>query len=260
MSYYDFPGPVEITGNCSGTYEHGQIVTPGYPNDYLKHGSCSWDIEGTTGMMNIELSFLDFQTEPTHDFLYVYDGNTSSYNQIAELSGYSRPGNIVSTRNQLHLRWIADHSVQRRGFKIIVGSIEVSGTCNGTYNNLRREITTPQYPNKYLNNGNCSWDIGGPPGTKFELIFKDFDTEKNYDFLYIYDGNSQSSNQIAAVTQTTPTPSGPDRSGLSGSIRPGNVFSTGNRLHLQWKTDDTRVRKGFKIEIAAESYGMYQIC
>ena len=55
--------------------------------------------------------------ESNADFVYVYDGNSSSARLIGRFSGSSRPGPSVSSSNQLHVRFTSDGSSQHYGFK-----------------------------------------------------------------------------------------------------------------------------------------------
>ena len=56
-------------------------------------------------------------TESNADFVFVYDGNSSSARLIGRFSGSSRPGPSVSSSNQLHVRFTSDGSSQHYGFK-----------------------------------------------------------------------------------------------------------------------------------------------
>ena len=54
-----------------------------------------------------------------------------------------------------------------------------------------------------------------------------------YDYLEIYDGASSGSSKIG--------------NRLCGSTRPSNKVSSGNRLYLKWRSDDSEHHSGFKI-------------
>ena len=75
-----------------------------------------------------------------------------------------------------------------------------------------------------------------PLGKRIELRFSRFRTEATHDILKIYDGRSSSTRQIET---------------LSGFATPRNKYSSGNRLHLVWKSDVNREESGFKIEVRA---------
>ncbi|MBR4838153.1 MAG: T9SS type A sorting domain-containing protein [Bacteroidales bacterium] len=68
------------------------------------------------------------------------------------------------------------------------------------------------------------------PGAKIQVVFQSFDTENNYDFLYIYDGTSTSAQQIG--------------NGYSGSNNPGTVTATNSEGALTFRfTSDSSVNK-----------------
>ena len=57
-----------------------------------------------------------------------------------------------------------------------------------------------------------------PAGKKIELNFNEFDTERNYDYVTIYDGDSDGAPRLGK---------------FSGGSLPGTVQSTGNNLFIE---------------------------
>ncbi|XP_066263203.1 CUB domain-containing protein 2-like [Branchiostoma lanceolatum] len=51
-------------------------------------------------------------------------------------------------------------------------------------------VTSPNYPNDYGNEENCDWTITVPEGNIVRLTFDSFVTEVDFDFLFVYDGDS----------------------------------------------------------------------
>ncbi|XP_015774717.1 PREDICTED: deleted in malignant brain tumors 1 protein-like [Acropora digitifera] len=92
--------------------------------------NCSWTI---TSNARLELAFVGpFETERYTDFVYVYDESSSSARLIGRFSGSSRPGTIVSSSNQLHVRFTSDRFSQYYGFKAVYrvlnqGSVRLRG-------------------------------------------------------------------------------------------------------------------------------------
>ena len=66
--------------------------------------------------MKVEVTFFIFNTQPNADYLYVYDGDSSSALLIGQFSGTSLPAPITSSSNKLYLRFTSDSSGQDRGF------------------------------------------------------------------------------------------------------------------------------------------------
>ena len=84
---------------------------------YSSSMNCSWTI---TSNATLELAFVGpFKTERNTDFVYVYDGSSSSARLIGRFSGSSRPGTIVSSSNQLHVRFTSDSFSRYYGFKAV---------------------------------------------------------------------------------------------------------------------------------------------
>ena len=79
-------------------------------------------------------------------------------------------------------------------------TLEVFGTCSGTYDIVKKEITTPNYPRDYPAGKTCYWNIGVSPGSRIELRFIDFRLENSsncrYDYLQIYDGRNSSARML----------------------------------------------------------------
>jgi len=44
-------------------------------------------------------------------------------------------------------------------------------------------LSSPNYPNNYDNNQNCTWSISTEPGNVIEIDFINFDIEDKYDVL-----------------------------------------------------------------------------
>ncbi|XP_078685509.1 CUB and sushi domain-containing protein 1-like [Branchiostoma floridae x Branchiostoma belcheri] len=57
-------------------------------------------------------------------------------------------------------------------------------------------VTSPNYPGNYGNDENCEWSITVPEGSIIRLTFDRFYTERNYDFLTIYDGASDNAKEM----------------------------------------------------------------
>ena len=125
------------------------------------------------------------------------------------------------------------------------GDIQITGTCDGTYDNDKNEITTPNYPRSYPHSKECNWNIEVPQGRNIELEFNDFRLESesrcNYDYLQVFDGRSSSSRAINGK--------------LCGHSKPSKIMSSGNALFLYWKSDSATSDQGF--EISATLTGKY---
>lgn len=86
-------------------------------------------------------------------------------------------------------------------------------------------------PNRnYYDNENYTFTIAPQNAVQVNLNFSSFNTELNYDTLFIYDGPAITSPLIGKY---------------HGTNSPGNINSTGNSLTLKFKSDNGTVQSGF---------------
>lgn len=57
--------------------------------------------------------------------------------------------------------------------------------CGGTMRGSSGVVSSPNFPNEYHNNADCTWTIVAEPGDTISLIFTDFHMEEKYDYLEI---------------------------------------------------------------------------
>ena len=100
-------GIIFSTSNSDYTYSSGGNYF------YLDNMDCQWNLDSNA---KVEVTFFNFNTEPNADYLYVYDGGSSSSSLIGQFSGTSLPAPITSSSNKLYLRFTSDNSGQFRGF------------------------------------------------------------------------------------------------------------------------------------------------
>ena len=110
---------VTVTSSCAGlslqqTNTSGIILsTTVNSGQYLNNMDCRWNLVSNT---KVEVTFHIFSTQLDADYLYVYDGDSSSSPLIGNFSGTSLPAPITSSSNKLHLRFTTDSSVTALGF------------------------------------------------------------------------------------------------------------------------------------------------
>lgn len=76
----------------------------------------------------IEVEFQSFETENNYDFLYIYDGTSTSASQIGQYCGGSNPGTVTATNPEgaLTFKFTSDSSVDREGWAAHVYCLGVS--------------------------------------------------------------------------------------------------------------------------------------
>ena len=102
--------------SCSGTKDDANriIKSPGYPSSYSDNEDCTWELVSSH---RIKLTFTYFVTEANYDYLYVYDGDSTS-SQFEKWSGVNTGEVVTSTGQNLFLKFTTDGSVINTGFTI----------------------------------------------------------------------------------------------------------------------------------------------
>ena len=117
-------------------------------------------------------------------------------------------------------------------FRLFLARPQVKASCSGTVDIEQRAINTPNYPGNFDNYGRCSWLISSTQSIK--LVFTSFSVESGYDFLFVYDGTSNSSTLIGKYDGH-----------LAGHV----VESSGKHLFLEFTSDGNVTQSGFLINI-----------
>ncbi|XP_036397589.1 CUB and sushi domain-containing protein 1-like [Megalops cyprinoides] len=101
--------------------------------------------------------------------------------------------------------------------------------CGGTLRGQSGVITSPNYPQDYNNNADCTWTILAEPGDTIALVFSQFQLEDDYDVLEIRgtEGSSQ---------------------WFTGSTLPSPIISSKNWLRLHFTSDGNHRMQGFSAQ------------
>lgn len=214
-------GTVYDTGGPAGSYANNtnwqQIYCPTKPGDV------------------VTLDFLQFATEANYDFLYIYNGDTTSAPLLGVWSGNSSPGVVsatVSASNPsgcLTVRFTSDFMVVAPGFafKLSCASYIPQPPAVGDCGLQVYDPGGPggNYANNIGSNGNPPFQqtyCPNTPGEVVTLTFNSFNTETNWDKLWIFDGPNTSSPMISSGNGVGfgPNTFGPGAYWGSGSIGP----------------------------------------
>ena len=77
---------------------------------------CRWNFSSNAV---VELVFSSFRTESSADFVSVYDGGSVSSPLIRKMSGSSLPPPIISSSNNLYVKFSSDGSNTYDGFEAV---------------------------------------------------------------------------------------------------------------------------------------------
>lgn len=111
------------------------------------------------------------------------------------------------------------------------GTVAATTTSTSTWQSDSASYTSPSYPSAYPNNQDVTTTITKSGATKIRVKFSAFDTESNYDYVYILDG---SGNQVASYT------------GSKGAFT--SIEVTGDTLKVRFVSDYSVTKTGFKID------------
>ena len=104
-------------------------------------------------------------------------------------------------------------------------------------------IKSPNYPNDYDDNLNCTWTIKALFSGRYivKVLFNDFKLESTCDdVLKFYDGMNETSNLLGSYCGTT---------------HPEVIYSTGRYLSVKFQTDNMISYKGFNFSFTAVKEG-----
>ncbi|XP_076875977.1 bone morphogenetic protein 1b isoform X2 [Brachyhypopomus gauderio] len=263
---------------CGGEIQRdsGQIQSPNYPDDYRPNKVCVWKVTVAEGF-HVGLSFQSFEIERhdscTYDYVEVRDGSTQTSPLLGRFCGNQKPDDIKSSSNHLWLMFVSDGSVNKAGFAAsffketdecsrpdkgrcgqrcvnTLGSYRCvcepgyelasdrrtcEAACGGFITKLNGSFSSPGWPLEYPPNRHCVWQLVAPAMHRITLMFDSFDMEGNdvckYDFVEVHSGPS----------------SNPKLHGrFCGTSKPEAVTSHSNNMRVEFKSDNTVSKRGFK--------------
>ncbi|KAG7512160.1 bone morphogenetic protein 1-like isoform X1 [Solea senegalensis] len=270
---------------CGGEVKRdsGQIQSPNYPDDYQSNKVCVWKITVEEGF-NVGLSFQSFETEQhdscAYDYVELRDGSSENSPLLGRFCGYDKPDDVKSSSNHLWLKFVSDRSVNKAGFAAnffkemdecsrpdnahceqrclnTLGSYRCAcdpgyelaadrrscetAACGGFITMLNGSLTTPGWPKEYPPNKNCVWQLVAPIQYHITLVFDLFETEGNdvckYDYVEVRSGLSSDSKLHGK---------------FCGAQKPEVITSLQNNMRIEFKSDNTVSKKGFKAHFFSD--------
>ena len=213
------PGPADSSSDVG-------IITSQDGAQYSNGADCGLHIETSAGTA-IQLTFTSFSLEANFDYVYVYDGDSSSAQQLARLDGTEVPVTVTTFGgNHMFVRMATDGSVASSGFEAIWSTLDPSALppppppdpCGGGI-----QLTGGgdiNFSGGYGNGLTCSWTLTCP-GT-LTLDFSAFATESNFDFVTVKDGADNSGATLYSG---------------SGTYSDGQLASSGSSLWVEFTSD-----------------------
>ncbi len=193
-------------------------------NDYENGMQCQWTHVCNSGIPAV--SFDTFQTEGNWDFVNIYDGASAADVRVGRYSGTVADG-ISGSGSTLLIEFTSDGSVVQDGFSATL-------TCVGAIDPCVDDLvlsgdTSFALDGGYDNGHDCNFVLTCPSGTP-TVSFSSFETEANWDFVYIYDGD---------------TADAPELGVCHGTSCPGRFVGTTEAALVRFTSDGSVTRQGF---------------
>jgi hypothetical protein len=187
----------------------------------------------------VTLTFNDFSLEACCDFMTIYDGDSTKSPLLASLSGTLPPGTqFNSTQRYMFILFTSDDSENDKGFTAHYRSTTRGNPCSSQEQPVDLTgyvgaFSSVNYPNNYVNNGNCQWRITAANVDQMvRLDFHELYTESCCDFLTIFDGDNPKAQIIRILSGVLSPP-------------PQGITSTQRYMFVRFDSDDSISFRGF---------------
>ena len=94
------------------------------------------------------------------------------------------------------------------------------------------QITSPGYPMPYKQLLDCRYRITVGPNDRIKIDFEDFETEEEYDWIELFDGDSTDATSLGK---------------FSGRLNHQSMNTSSNQLFVKFISDRSVSSKGFKL-------------
>lgn len=107
------------SGSSTDTNCSGKLFDSGGPSNYQDNTDAVYIIS-PTGASTVVLDFISFDFETGYDYLYIYDGPSTSSALIGQFDGQNLPngGQVVSSGSSITLRQFTDQGLTKPGFEL----------------------------------------------------------------------------------------------------------------------------------------------
>ena len=174
------------TPQCGGTFTaaSGSFQTPNWPETYPVNIDCEWRIQLPDESKVVEIrceenpfGIAGSLPACNKDYLKFYDGHSKQDTEFGPFCHYTKPNTATMSSNKAMAVFHAGprHNSARRGFKCLFQSIDLSSIpqCGGTFTATSGSFQTPNWPQTYPVNIDCTWTIILPDSSKRVEIYFD---------------------------------------------------------------------------------------
>ncbi|XP_029644438.1 cubilin isoform X2 [Octopus sinensis] len=243
------------TKNLTASTSSWQLIqSPGYFSKYVKNMSCSWLIYAGDPNYSLQVDWqrvdIEYSLGCYKDFVQIYRGFDRSGELLDHRCGQSSI-NVNNIGRYAYIYFHTDNTIEREGFSLKYKSTNSgSKICTATTSYTShpyswQTITSPYYPDNYLDSLSCNWLITTDDALEIVKL-KVLDTEMenstdcSKDVVHVYDGG---------------TPRSPKLGSWCGSDTP-EFISTGRKMYITFITNDKAHFRGFKAKFISEQKGV----
>jgi len=195
---------------------------------------CEWRITATHGeriVLNITELDIFKGDNCKQDYLEIRDGYWHKSPLLGRYCGNTRlPDPIMSTGSRMLVTF--QSSVKQKSHKGFSASYEA--LCGGDLDVESGHLESPNFPDDYQPNKECTWKITVPSDFQVALKFQSFEIENHdncvYDYLEIRDGHEATSPLIGVYC---------------GYTVPDDIKSSSNKMWIKFVSDNSVQKAGF---------------
>ncbi|KAJ6666688.1 hypothetical protein lerEdw1_020412 [Lerista edwardsae] len=224
------------------------LFSPGWPSNYGNFANCTWVIRAPDSTVEFSILAVDIESHIScnYDKLVFRDGDSSVAPVLSTVCGREVPGPIRSTGDVMFIQFTSDASIVGAGF-----NASIHKSCGGYLHEDRGAIVSPNYPQIYPPNLNCSWHVlvtaGFVIGVHFEQPFQvpnDDASCNRGDYVELRNGPDLSAPPLG--------PTG-GNGRFCGSRSFSTMYTTDNQLLVHFSSDGSNGGQGFQLTFEAKS-------
>lgn len=187
------------TGSITATSCNGILYDNGGNNFYSDNMDVTTVIS-PIGATAVTLTFTNFSFEANSDFLYIYDGNSTSSTLIGKYSGSTLPngGTVTSTTGSITLRQTSDASVTDTGFIVnwLCSYPAIAPDCNFKLSDTSSCTGVISFTDISLNvPNNWLWNFGDGTTSNFQYPTHTYQSNGTYT-VKLYTSNAYGSDSL----------------------------------------------------------------
>ena len=288
------PGPDPAACSSPGdTYRDSAVIDSHLTAQYSSNSVCMWTFTCSNPRYTPQVIFGSFDTEANFDFVYVYDG-ACAYNRyspgtagasgvpgtcgsapiLASLhgQGLEAPDDVqTGSGSTMVMVFDSDGSVTRNGFEaeftcVSPGSAPpppkgpAPDTACTSGAHFQDSGVVDSHLGEYSDDAECLWSFSCTDRSMVpQLVFTSFDTETNFDFIYVFDGRCPYSQYRAGGVGSNAQPGScgraPVLATLHGSDLPAPQIASTADMAMFFDSDGSVTRDGFEVQFTCVPAG-----